>query len=190
MRDRRREIALASAVLFAERGLSRTSVRDIGEAAGVHPGSIYHHFRSKDDIAAAILVDYVGEIHLRFESVVEAQQEPVAALEGLIRATLQMIEDHPYPTAIYQNDRRYLRERGVLGQVDDRARAVRGYWMQVIDRGLDLGLFRTSVPPSVFYRSLRDTLWSTRHWPERATFSLDELTAVLSELFLTGFRPR
>lgn len=188
MGGRRSEIVSESAALFAAHGIARTTIRDIGEAAGVHPGSIYHHFASKDAIALELLTQYVDEIRSRFADVARSEEEPECVLRGLIAATLQVIEDHPHPTAIYQNDRQYLRDRGLLEPVDTAARALRGYWMAAIDAGVARGDFRATVPPEMFYRSVRDTLWSTRHWPRRSRFTVAELSDLVAELFLTGFR--
>lgn len=41
--------------LFREKGYRGTSMADIGNAAGLLKGSIYHHFGSKEDILAASL---------------------------------------------------------------------------------------------------------------------------------------
>jgi AcrR family transcriptional regulator len=49
-RDRRAVILARSAELFATRGVAATTVRDIGEAAGLLSGSLYHYFPSKDAI--------------------------------------------------------------------------------------------------------------------------------------------
>ncbi|MDR2239380.1 MAG: TetR/AcrR family transcriptional regulator [Zoogloeaceae bacterium] len=38
---------------FSQRGFARTSIRDIARAAGLQPGSVYHHFASKDDLFVA-----------------------------------------------------------------------------------------------------------------------------------------
>lgn len=46
-----REAALR---LFAKRGVGATSIRDIATAAGVSPGLVQHHFRTKNGIRAAI----------------------------------------------------------------------------------------------------------------------------------------
>ena len=45
---RKREILEIAAQLFARRGYRGTSIRDIGERAGVLGGSLYHHIKSKD----------------------------------------------------------------------------------------------------------------------------------------------
>ncbi|MGW1518450.1 TetR/AcrR family transcriptional regulator [Streptomyces sp. NPDC002287] len=50
---------LASAMrLFRERGYTGASVRDIEEATGVHPGSLYRTFRSKDGLFHAAFDAY------------------------------------------------------------------------------------------------------------------------------------
>jgi len=46
---RRDEILATAASLIASSGL-RTSLHDIADAAGILPGSLYHHFESKEAI--------------------------------------------------------------------------------------------------------------------------------------------
>ena len=51
---RHREVLLAAAALFAERGYAATSIRDIGERAGLLGGSLYHHIKSKESLFVKI----------------------------------------------------------------------------------------------------------------------------------------
>lgn len=66
LNERLQDILEAAATLFAERGYSATSVRDIGERVGMLGGSLYHHIKSKDalfvrihDIALQIAEDRI-----------------------------------------------------------------------------------------------------------------------------------
>lgn len=188
--DRRDQIMAVSAELFATRGIAGTTVRDIGEAAGVLSGSLYHYFRSKNAIIAEILAGFMEDIHARFSTVVGGAATPEQTVRGLVHATLLTIEQHPHPTAIYQNDRQYLREHGLLDAVDTRSREIRGYWLAAISAGVADGTFREDVPPEVFYRSLRDTLWATMHWPNRGRYDTEEFRDVVAALFLDGFARR
>jgi AcrR family transcriptional regulator len=47
--------------LFCQKGFHGTSTRDIAEAAGVSLGNIYNHFKSKEEIFAALLARYEAD---------------------------------------------------------------------------------------------------------------------------------
>ena len=61
---RRTEILQTAATLIASSGL-RTSLQEIADAAGILPGSLYHHFESKE----AILVELVRRYHADLERI-------------------------------------------------------------------------------------------------------------------------
>src|SRR5882757_7775071 len=64
---RRTEILQTAASLIASSGL-RTSLQEIADAAGILPGSLYHHFESKEAILVELVrryyadLDRIGEI--------------------------------------------------------------------------------------------------------------------------------
>lgn len=186
--DRRAAILACSAELFATRGVAATTVRDIGEAAGVLSGSLYHHFPSKDAIVGEVLSAFMEDIQHRFAEAARRAGTPEETVRRLVHETLAVIEEHPHPTAMYQNDRQYLRDRGLLEPVDSASRAVRSHWLEALEAGIADGTFRGDVPPEVFYRALRDTLWATMHWPNRKNFSTEEFADLLVDLFLHGLR--
>jgi len=59
--DRRDEILDTASRLFAETGL-RTSLQEIADACGIRPGSLYHHFDSKEDIVVELIERYHAEL--------------------------------------------------------------------------------------------------------------------------------
>ena len=59
--SRRAEILDTAAAVFAQNGV-RTSLKDIADACGILPGSLYHHFESKDAIVAELVERYETEI--------------------------------------------------------------------------------------------------------------------------------
>ena len=66
----RRKLLIETAItLFVERGLARTSMRDIANKAGVSVGNLYNHFPSRDDFISEIaqmetsgLTDIVAQV--------------------------------------------------------------------------------------------------------------------------------
>jgi AcrR family transcriptional regulator len=61
---RREEILQTAAQLFASSGF-RTSLADIADACGILPGSLYHHFDSKE----AIVVELVHRCHVDLDRI-------------------------------------------------------------------------------------------------------------------------
>ena len=87
-----RERILAEALrLFAERGYRNTTVGDIEQAAGLAPrrGSLYKHFRSKEDVLTSVLERHAQRLE-GMESVVELMpaQDSEAEFLVLVRAGL------------------------------------------------------------------------------------------------------
>src|SRR5262245_20812928 len=67
---RRTEILEAAASLIASSGL-RTSLQEIADAAGILPGSLYHHFESKE----AILIELIRRYHADLDRIGEIAQQ-------------------------------------------------------------------------------------------------------------------
>ena len=59
--ERRTEILETAATLFASSGL-RTPLKRIADACGILPGSLYHHFESKEDLFVALVKRYRAEL--------------------------------------------------------------------------------------------------------------------------------
>jgi len=53
--ERRNEILDAADMLFADKGFDNTSTSDILEKVGIARGTLYYHFKSKEDILDALI---------------------------------------------------------------------------------------------------------------------------------------
>src|SRR5215475_5808955 len=61
--DRQRGILMAALDCFTTRGVSATTLEDIRAKSGASIGSIYHHFRSKENLAATLYVEGLRDYH-------------------------------------------------------------------------------------------------------------------------------
>lgn len=78
-----REHLLAVAVReFSRKGFARTSIRDIAQAASIQPGSVYHHFTSKDDLFVAAHTAGMREVTHAIEAAVAQHRDPWQRLEA------------------------------------------------------------------------------------------------------------
>ncbi len=72
---RRTEILTTAATLFATSGL-RTSLKDVADACGILPGSLYHHFDSKDALLIELVERYQVELDAVAQDAVEKLRDP------------------------------------------------------------------------------------------------------------------
>ena len=73
--ERREEILETAATLFASSGI-RTSLLEIGDACGIRPGSLYHHFESKDAIIIELVQRYRDELDQVAKGALDSLHEP------------------------------------------------------------------------------------------------------------------
>lgn len=186
--DRREVILSAAAEMFARKGLRATTVRGIAEAVGLFSGSLYHHFPSKDAIIDEVLTRYLDAIRSRYAMVLASGKSPAESLHDLVVTSLEVAEEQPHATAIYQNESQYLREVPGFRHIQASAGEIQRTWLQVIEAGVADGSFRDDIPPRVFYRLIRDAVWLSTRWhrPE-GTYSTRQLAEDVTALFLHGF---
>jgi len=109
--DTRERVLSVAATLFSERGYAGTSIRDISEVLGLSKAALYYHFKSKDEILAAMVEEPI-------EAIRGALEEPrdVTTPEGrqeFIRSILNaMTTCDPEVLAVFKDPQL----QGVIGQ--------------------------------------------------------------------------
>lgn len=90
--SRRQAVLEIAAAMFAARGYAGTSIRSITAAVGMLPGSIYYHFRSKEDLLLAVYREGVARFEAALETALaEASTDPWVALEAACAAHLSIL---------------------------------------------------------------------------------------------------
>ena len=80
-----RRLLVGAAAAFAERGFHATTTRDIAKRAGMSPGGLYVHFRSKEELLYRIsLLGHRQSLAVILSAVRDAEG-PVAALRAVVR---------------------------------------------------------------------------------------------------------
>ena len=87
----RRQLITAARRLFGARGYAAVGTEEIVRAAGVTRGALYHQFRDKADLFAAVAEEVEAEIAEQIAAgAAEAAADPVGALRAGARLFLQM----------------------------------------------------------------------------------------------------
>ena len=89
--SRRQILIRETARLFGVKGYENTSMRDIAAAIGILPGSLYHHFESKEQLFVAVYSLGVSQILEAVTAAIGKQEDPWARLEAACIAHMQTL---------------------------------------------------------------------------------------------------
>jgi AcrR family transcriptional regulator len=189
--DRRAQILRVSAQLFAERGYTATTVRNIAEQAGLLSGSLYHHFDSKEAILDEILSGYVAGLLRRVKAVEQDASDVRAAVDALVHLTVLSLADHREAILLLQNEWGLLREMPRFRHLVKAGDQIDAVWTRLIERGTREGVFRADVPPAIIYRFARDSLWVAARWYEPGhRYSLEQIADDYAKVVFEGITVR
>ena len=162
--SRRDELLVLAATMFAERGLRATTVRDIADSAGILSGSLYHHFKSKEQMVEEVLRDFLDWLFERYQEIIATEPNPLERLKGLFMTSFEAIEDRHAQVVIYQDEAKRLSALPQFAFVDDRNREQRKMWVDLLHEGVADGSFRPDLDVDLVYRFIRDTTWVSVRW--------------------------
>jgi AcrR family transcriptional regulator len=80
-----------AARLFRDKGYERTTVRDLAAAVGIQSGSLFHHFRTKEEILKAVMVETIHLNTALMQAATEMADTARDKLRALIRAELESV---------------------------------------------------------------------------------------------------
>jgi AcrR family transcriptional regulator len=181
--NRRQELLRVSARLFRQKGFDGTSIRDISSAAGMQSGSPFYHFKTKQDILAAVMEEGLTE-GLRITSEVMALMVPPEdKLVHMIRTQIGTILDdtHDFVPVLHYEWRALTpaNRRRILA-LKDRYDAL---WQSLIDE-----LQRTGHMPGdaqlMRLLILGAVNWVGTWYNEGGRLSLDDVAQGAARLFL------
>lgn len=75
--DTKSKILAAAMTVFAQKGFAKASMNDIVRASGLSKGGVYWHFKSKDDIVAAIFDQFFAAQQAQLDAIL-AEEGPAA----------------------------------------------------------------------------------------------------------------
>lgn len=89
-RQKRNQNALIAAAreIMMEKGVDAATMLEIAERADVGAGTVYNYFRSKDELAIAVLEDLMHELALRIEKVTNTFEDSAQVYAFGIRTVL------------------------------------------------------------------------------------------------------
>lgn len=165
-----------AARLFRDKGYERTTVRDLAAAVGIQSGSLFHHFRTKEEILKAVMVETIRLNTAVMRAAVSAADTNREKLRALLSAELESINGQTGEAmAVLVYEWRSLSEssrKEVLKLRD----IYESLWLEVLRALKDEGAL--VADPFVVRRMLTGALSWTVTWyrPERGGLTREGLT--------------
>ncbi len=93
-RKRRRDILDAALACFLQNGFEAATIEHIRDASGASFGSIYHHFGSKQAIAAVLYEEGVAELETALQNARKNQTDVRVGLRAQVQAYFDWLGTH------------------------------------------------------------------------------------------------
>jgi AcrR family transcriptional regulator len=159
--DRRAEILAAALHIFTRRGVAGAQISEIRDRSGASVGSIYHHFGSKEGIAAALLLESLASYQAGALELIQAAATSREGVEGLVRYHIDWVVADPDRARFLLMLRDPGVELAVAGSLREQNRRFFAAVQRWVTRRGDL----RGLPRDVLYALwLGPTQELTRHW--------------------------
>ncbi len=154
-KERKEQIILAAAGMFAEKGYANTLVAEVASAADIGKGTVYEYFRSKDDLFFTVFEYFVEQTRRVAEEALvgAAGKDAAGKLVAYSRAIIAWMAGHRH---IYTLSLEFwaasvsaspeLRDR-FEGSFMETYEAFRKIVADIIQEGMDSGMFQKRVDP-------------------------------------------
>jgi AcrR family transcriptional regulator len=163
-----------AAKLFRAKGYERTTVRDLAAAVGIQSGSIFHHYKSKEEILLAMMKEVViYNTHLMRRRVNEAKTTE-SALHALIKCEIDAINGLTGDAmSVLVYEWRSLSEDHQAYILNLRSEYEQ-LWMDILNRAKSEG--KVVGDTFVLRRLLTGAIsWTTTWYDKKGKMTLDEL---------------
>jgi AcrR family transcriptional regulator len=160
---RREEILKVAAALFAAKGFEETTIREIGDAAGILSGSLYHHFQTKEEMLHELVGGFVAMVP-EYQAIVDRGQGPRETICDMIRLGLTTTVSNPHIVAITVHERKFLARHPAFAYVETSWREISRIWHGVLQQGVSEGVFRADLDLHLVLRMINDLVAAAVDW--------------------------
>ena len=154
--DRRAQILDVSARLFCEFGFEQTSVRQIADQLNMLPGSLYHHFETKEDILHEIIRKPQQRIVRQDEVLTRLPVNAELRLVATVISRFHQFSSNWEVQVLLTQESNFFRQRQDFAYVQKAKDGASISMQGLLKEGVKDGLFRAGIDPYL----LIGTIWT------------------------------
>ena len=184
--SRKAELVRVAARLFRDHGSERTTVRDIGNAVGLQSGSLFYHFRTKEEILVAVMALGITDTTEQLASALAAARTPADRVRALVHVHLHsLLGDNQAALEVMLYEWRSVSDTYKPGLIVLRDR-YESLWQQVLEEAVAQGAVRAQDPHLLRLMLLGALQWSVQWFKSDGGLSVTELAEETLTFFLSS----
>lgn len=183
-------IRTEAARLFAEKGYAATSMRDLADAVGLLPGSLYSHISSKEELLLEIVEDAISRFTGALDPILASDSTATEKLRSAIRAHLQLVAESLDYTSVVFHQWKFLtsdnRERVV-----SKRHTYEHQFLEIVRTGVSNGEFRSDIDSRVAVLVVLGALnWAPEWYSPTVSRGDVDVAEVIGEMLVSSLLPR
>jgi AcrR family transcriptional regulator len=132
--------------LFARRGFAGVGLSEVAEGTGLGKSSLFHHFRSKAELYAAVIGRILGRLEATLLRALAQGGDPVTRLDRLMDQLIDELAAHPtWPRLLLRSlfeDDELAGDLPEEREANDTLRRITGSMARLLREGMAAGVFR------------------------------------------------
>jgi AcrR family transcriptional regulator len=188
--DRHSALASVALDLFAERGFSGISIKDIAKKAGINPALIYYYFKDKADLFRAAIAQAVSAAHQQYLQLRLKNDDPMGRIHAWLESNVVLAQRiRSLVKIMLDYSSAGVRNRGIDTAIREFYELERLILVESIRRGISEGVFaptdadRLTAMISVYLDGVMVAS------SIRTAFDMDEAMANLKGLLMRYLHP-
>ncbi|MEN8222573.1 MAG: TetR/AcrR family transcriptional regulator [Acidobacteriota bacterium] len=154
-KKKKQEIVLAALEVFAVKGFSRTTIRDIAEQAGIGKGTIYEYFTDKDEIIHNSFFYFQNFYEFDIEDILLSDRNGKEKLVSVIKSITKILrgEDCKYLDLMFDFWAEGIKGHSksiMLNEMNRFYKSYRNLFEDILIEGIGDGSLRSDLDPDAF----------------------------------------
>jgi TetR/AcrR family transcriptional regulator, cholesterol catabolism regulator len=181
---RREHILRVAARVFSQKGYRATSLQEIADEVGVTRPSFYYHFKSKQEILAAIVDAALARAEAALDEVLAEEGSPVERLRAFVFKYVEINTEHAEIPILFQTMGEL--EPDAADAARRRRSAIDHKLARLIEEGVRSGDLEARRPLISAYGILGAVNWMHTWFRPDGELRAEEVAALLADLLLYG----
>jgi AcrR family transcriptional regulator len=189
MNDTGARLIEAATEAFASRGFHGTTTRDIAERAGVTPGAVYVHHKSKEDLLYAISArGHDNVLRLVRDCVADGSQPTTEKMRHLVREFARWQASHHTSARIVNYELRFLGPEHFASAQENR-RQIQAIFRNLVAQGCEEGTFSSDDVDFTVVAIFSLCIDIGRWYSQKSHWSVDEGADNICSLVMKMLQP-